>query len=80
MKRAGVFIRTSPAAPLEERLWEKGVDTKRDWFSYWAGPISSGIIITATAFGIDASGTDDLPFYPWLIVSSLLVLMVVFLC
>jgi hypothetical protein len=77
IKRAGVFIKTSPAAPIEERLWEKGVDSKRDWFSYWAGPLSSGIILTAAAFGVKASGADNLPFYPWLIGSGLMVLMMV---
>jgi hypothetical protein len=77
VKRAGAFIKTSPAAPSEERLWEEGVDSKRDWFSYWAGPLSSTIVLVAAGVGIKTSGADDLPFIPWLIASAILVLVVV---
>jgi len=77
VKRAGAFVKTSPSAPLEERLWEKGVDSKRDWFSYWAGPLSSGIVLVAASVGIKTSNADQLPFLPWVVGSSLLVLAVV---
>ncbi len=77
VKRAGLFIKTSPSAPQEERLWEKGVGLKRDRFSYWACPLSSGIALLASAIGVKSSNTDFLPFLPWLCASCFLVAVVV---
>ena len=68
IKRAAVFIKTSPSAPREERLWEEGVDTKRDWFRYWAAPLSSAITLLAASVGVNALKQDFLPFIPWFII------------
>ena len=73
IKKIAVFIRTSPAASGEEKLWETGVDQRRDWFSYWAGPLSSVVVLTAAAVGIKASSATIVPFLPWLIVNLLFI-------
>ncbi len=77
IKRIAVFIRTSPAAPSEEKLWEKGVDQKRDWFSYWAAPLSSSVVLIAATVGIKASSAKILPFLPWLIVNLLFIILLI---
>ncbi len=77
VKRAGTFIRTSPAAPLEERIWEKGLGSKRDWYSYFAHPLSSIVVLTAAAVGIHVSEINILPFWPWIFINSVFILIVV---
>lgn len=76
VKRAARFIRSSRAAPPEEVRWEEAVKSRRDLFSYVAGPLSSALALVAAALGLRMTGTEILPFLPWLGVSSLFVVFV----
>ncbi len=67
IKRAGIFIKTSPAAPPEERLWDTDVELKRDMFAYAAGPLSSFLVCIAAGIGILKSNLDVVPFWSWLV-------------
>jgi hypothetical protein len=79
IKRAGAFIQTSPATPLEERAWEISLALKRDWFSYFANILSSFIAMLAASVGIYITKTVAIPFVLWLLfgLSGLVFLSVV---
>lgn len=76
IKRVGIFIKTSPAAPSEEKLWESKVEKKRDIFAFFATPLSSLLILIAATIGITTSKTNLLPIVPWVIFNSIFVLLV----
>lgn len=76
VKRAAKFILSSHLTPSEELRWEREVDQRRDWFSYVAGSLSSGLVLVAAALGLRMTETQTLPFLPWLCVSSLFVVFV----
>lgn len=74
IKRIGHFIKSSPAAPIEEHIWENVVDSVRDRYTYYAGPLTSLIAILAAALGIKLSDEQLLPFGWWLGTSAVLLL------
>ncbi|MEW5949970.1 MAG: hypothetical protein AB1711_11250 [Thermodesulfobacteriota bacterium] len=76
IKRAGIFIKTSPAAPSEEKLWETKVEKKRDLFAFFATPLSSLLILIAATMGIKTSKTNLLPIIPWFLFNCVFVLLI----
>ena len=74
IKRAGRFIKTSPAASLEEQIWEDVLDQVRDWFSYLAGPLTTFVALVAAAIGIKISQTTLLTFEWWIAASGILII------
>jgi hypothetical protein len=76
IKRAGTFICNSPFASREERIWEETVTRHRDWFAFFAGPLSSGIALVVAARGIVTAQIATVPFIPWIVVGATFVLIV----
>ncbi len=74
VQRIALFIKSSPAAPGEEKAWETLVRKRKDWYSYLAGPLSSAVALAAAAIGITAFSADLLPFRAWLGTSGLLII------
>lgn len=74
IKRAGCFIGSSPHAPSEERFWETAAGQHRDWFSYFAGPLSSLCALVAAGIALRLSHASLSGFRAWLVVSGALVL------
>lgn len=75
IKRAGRFIRESADSPDEERTWEKAVTRTRDWFSYFAGPLSSALALVAAIFGLRLLRAGAAPVW-WIALGAIFVLVV----
>jgi len=75
VKRAGRFIRESAGSPDEERTWERAVIRTRDWFSYFAGPLSSALALVAAIFGLRLLKTGAAPVW-WIVLGVVFVLVV----
>jgi hypothetical protein len=76
IKRAGAFICNSPFASREERIWEETVSRHRDWFAFFAAPLSSGIALVVAARGVVIAQIATVPFIPWIVVGMAFVLVV----
>ena len=65
IRRAGLFIRMSPYAPEEEKLWEEIVTGNRDLFARIAGQLSSLIILLLAAYILHGITKHHLLFWIW---------------
>lgn len=69
IRRAGSFIRRSSATPPQEALWEELVRSKKDPFSFIAGPLSSAIALLIAAVGLASTPTNTVVYGCWLVLS-----------
>lgn len=69
IRRAGSFIRRSRVTPPQEVLWEELVRSKKDPFSFIAGPLSSAIALLVAAIGLCPPATNVVIYSSWLTLS-----------
>ena len=80
IKRMGRFVRKNLTGTLEAQ-WESSLKTRRDKYSWYALPISSGIVLTISALSIFLNSKGQYPelFAVWFTVLALL-MAAMFVC
>jgi hypothetical protein len=76
IRRAGIFIKKSPNAPNDERLWEETVTANRDSFSSIAGQLSSILILVAAAITLYKIENNLFLFWVWSIATLMSVITI----
>ena len=69
IKRLGIFIRESPKAPGEERLWERCVSKYRGALPRVAGLLSSGLVLLGAGIGLWGLHGQHPLYWAWIIVN-----------
>ena len=74
VKRAGRFIKGSPATPIEEKRWEQTVHDNRDPVTYIASVISSLIVIAVAIVALWKSEHTLILYRIWCVGCTLLII------
>lgn len=75
IRRAGTFIRNSPASPREEVKWEKTVSKNRDPFSKFSEFYSTLLVLVVSAIA-QFNKHDNCIYYGWLSLNIIIIAIV----
>jgi len=80
IKRAGMFIRESPHAPPEERLWEQCLEHAPDRYAFLAEVLSSAMVFAFSAAALrylpSVGPVNPYAYWAWFAINVVVLLLV----